>query len=69
MTVHDIIRHLRASGYAVTTENVPGLYRIDGGPELTTSQLHQVGERLIAAMEEGAPAMEWVRPNHFVLWD
>lgn len=68
MTATDIIKQLRTRGFDVTAEDLPGLYRIDGGPALTVNQLRQIGERLIAAAED-APAMEWVRPDHFILWN
>jgi hypothetical protein len=39
------IRQLERLGHTVTRENIPGLYRINGGPELTRNQLISIATK------------------------
>ena len=43
----DLMARLEAAGHRVEQQDIPGLWRIDGGPELTTNQLMQVGAELL----------------------
>jgi hypothetical protein len=54
-------RRLVASGRVVTCEGFPlfpGLFRIDGGVELTESQFVQVAEEMLRATDTPPPAPE-----------
>lgn len=42
MRVEQATRILEAKGHTVEATDIPGLFRINGGPELTTSQLLSV---------------------------
>lgn len=37
--IENAIKHLRRIGRVVEPTDMPGLYRIDGGPEVTTGQV------------------------------
>jgi len=37
-----VAAHLAKNGHTVTGADIPGLYRVDGGPELTLGQLLQI---------------------------
>lgn len=43
----DLMAALEKAGHRVEQQDIPGLWRIDGGPELTTGQLMQVGAQLL----------------------
>jgi len=45
----DLMANLERAGHRVEQQDIPGLWRIDGGPELTTNQLIQVGQELLRA--------------------
>lgn len=43
----DIAAALLKAGHHLTAVDIPGLWRIDGGPELTTRQLMQVAREML----------------------
>jgi hypothetical protein len=48
MDIRWAIEALTKAGHAVTEAGgIPGLYRVDGGPELTTMQLAQIAMQVV----------------------
>ena len=43
----DMLAALEAAGHRVEQQDVPGLWRIDGGPELTSNQLLSVAGQML----------------------
>lgn len=49
----DMLADLERSGYRVEAQDIPGLWRINGGPELTSNQLVSEARRLLS--QRGKP--------------
>lgn len=48
--------YLRRAGYTVVEQDIPGLYRINGGPEITYGQLLQLAREEIMPDPPTTPA-------------
>lgn len=44
------VEYLRSSGRSVEEQDIPGLYRVDGGPEITFGQLMQLAKEVRESM-------------------
>lgn len=51
----DLAGKLMLAGHSVREESIPGLFRINGGPELTVGQFMQVGTELLSAPASRTP--------------